>query len=293
MVTTRSKKTIKINPLAVSESRPIKRTGLLASSSAESATQNSGASRPKPVPTAKPATRVPQPTVAVELKPVVTKKNNKKVKTDRATVAKVPAEQAPKKTSKSSVKVTVSDTSSIANGSNDPKAGDVAARRPPVEKQPKVKQPADLSPSATEDVHDGPPAAEKENQSTRADQGKTYFDWLYRKPSVRVRDGKVLGAHEIVRSPQLDVYGFYEADGNFVSLMHLEGPVDQPEANFLPLALTGFAIGGPLGLVAASLLKTRKHSIFLSRQPSGEHKYVLLDSKGIEYIKRVVHAPSP
>lgn len=292
MATTRSKKTIKFNPLAASESGTTKRTGLLPSSSVEAAKQNSGASRAKPESKAKPVSKASKPNVAVESKRAVTKQSNEKIKIDKPIAAKATAEQAPKKTSKSKVKAPVSAKPPVANVSNDLDAGKSAAQSPIVDKPPTIKQPADLSSPAAEDVHDGPPAAEKENQSSRAGQGKAYFDWLYRKPSVRVRDGKVIGAHEIVRGPQLDGYGFYEADGTFVSLMHLEGPVDQPETNFLPLALTGFAVGGALGLVAASLLNTRKHSIFLSRQPSGEHKYVLLDSKSIEHIKRMVHVSS-
>ena len=70
--------------------------------------------------------------------------------------------------------------------------------------------------------------------------------------------------------------------------MHLEGPIVRLESKFLPLALVGFAVGGALGLAAASLLNIRKHTIFLARQPSGERKYVLVDSNGIDYLKRMV-----
>ena len=134
-------------------------------------------------------------------------------------------------------------------------------------------------------------ATERPNKPLEAGQGHSSFGWLHRRPTVQALDGKLLTVHEIVRGSQDDIYGFYEADGSFVSLMHLEGPIDRLEAKFFPLALVGFAMGGALGLVAASLFNIRKHAIFSARQPSGKLKYVSVDSNGIDYLRRVVLTP--
>jgi hypothetical protein len=106
-------------------------------------------------------------------------------------------------------------------------------------------------------------------------------------PVAQIKDGQVLNVCDIVSGPQPDIVGFYESSGDFVSLMQLEGPIDPPRAGFFSLALAGFAIGGPLGFAAASILSVRKHSIFLARQTSGQHKYVSLDLRGLSHLRRM------
>ena len=136
-------------------------------------------------------------------------------------------------------------------------------------------------------------SAAQQTKGTEAIKGKSCFGWTRRKPSAQAPEGTHLSAHEIVPGSTKNIYGFYEGDGNFVSLMQLEGPIAQSGKRFLPLAVAGFAVGGPLGLIAASLLNTRPHAIFLARQPSGEPKYVSLDSKGLGVLKGVALISKP
>ena len=111
--------------------------------------------------------------------------------------------------------------------------------------------------------------------------------WARSSPIAQDRDGQVLSVCDIVAGPVPDVVGFYESSGDFVSLMQLQGPIDPPRAGFFSLALAGFAIGGPLGFAAASILSVRKHSIFLARQTSGQHRYVALDLRGLSHLRRM------
>ena len=106
-------------------------------------------------------------------------------------------------------------------------------------------------------------------------------------PVAQIKDGQVLNVCDIVSGPQPDVVGFYESSGDFVSLMQLQGPIDPPRAGFFSLALAGFAVGGPLGFAAASILSVRKHSIFLARQACGQHRYVSLDLRGLSHLRRM------
>ena len=110
---------------------------------------------------------------------------------------------------------------------------------------------------------------------------------LRNRPVAQVRYGDVLSVREIVLGPKSEELGFYETNGEFVSLMHLEGPIDQSRSGFFPLAVAGLVMGGGLGFVTASVLNIRKHTIFLARQSTGQHKYVALDWHGLSHLKRM------
>ena len=279
MATTRTKKTIKFNPLAVQQAAPTKRTGLLTGVSVEPPKTVRTAKRAKPVSQAKPSVEILTPATAVG----VTKSATKKV------TKKTPAKRT-RQPSKSSAALSASGASLASEGDNPLKSHEVATKRPLFQKKRPAKQPIETVLASAADIPFVAPSTEQPNKRLEASPGNAYFGWLHRRPSEQALDGKLLSAHQIVRGPQEDTHGFYEADGSFVSLMHLEGPIDQTETKFFPLALVGFAIGGALGLAAASLLNIRKNAIFLARQPSGEPKYVSLDSNGIDYLKRMVHA---
>ena len=258
MATTRAKKTIKFNPLAVSESTKKESTGLLQGLSAD-------AIKPDPVSIPKPARKTKADVKAnaeVEAKPEVKAKPEAKAKAVKVSKTKAGADATLSK---------------------------VDAKTRPAKKRPKAL------PKVEAPVLDAPPreapsveaSAEQQNKAAEEVKSKSCFGWARRKPSVQAPVGTLLSAHEIVPGPKENIYGFYEGDGSFVSLMQLEGPITQSGKRFLPLALASFAVGGPLGLIAASLLNTRPNAIFLARQPSGESKYVSLDSKGLGVLKGI------
>ncbi len=246
MATTRAKKTIKFNPLAVSESTKQESTGFLQGLSAD----------------------------AVKLEPVSISKLGRKTKSE----AKLKAEVKPKSQPKAKpVKPSQTKTGAAV------KISKVDAKSSPAKKKtkvlPKVEAPTVEAPAVGAPALEIPVAEEVKSRSC--------FGWARRNPSVQAPVGTLLSAHEIVLDPKENIYGFYEGDGSFVSLMQLEGPITQSGKRFLPLALASFVVGGPLGLIAASLLNTRPNAIFLARQPSGESKYVSLDSKGLGVLKGI------
>ena len=258
MATTRAKKTIKFNPLAVSESTKQESTGLLQGLSAD----------------------------AVKLEPVPSPKLGRKTKSDVKAKAEVKAKPEikakPEVKAKPEAKAKAVKVSKTKAGA-DATLSKVDAKSSPAKKKtkvlPKVEAPTVDAPAVEAPALEIPVAEEVKSKSC--------FGWARRKPSVQAPVGTLLSAHEIVPGPKENLYGFYEGDGSFVSLMQLEGPITQSGKRFLPLALASFAVGGPLGLIAASLLNTRPNAIFLARQPSGESKYVSLDSKGLGVLKGI------
>ncbi len=258
MATGRAKKTIKFNPLALGESAKPESTGLLQSLSGD----------------------------AIKPEPASIPKSARKTKADVKAKVEVKAkpEAKPKAVKVSKTKAGVDATLSKVDAKTRP-----AKKRPKA--HPKVETPVLDAP--TLDVPDVETSAEQQNKAAEESKGKSCFGWARRKPSVQAPVGTLLSAHEIVPGPKAHMYGFYEGDGSFVSLMQLEGPITQSGKRFLPLALAGFAVGGPLGLIAASLLNTRPHAIFLARQPSGEPKYVSLDSKGLGVLKGIALISAP
>ena len=246
MATTRAKKTIKFNPLAVSESTKQESTGLLQGLSAD----------------------------AVKLESVPSPKLGRKTKSEAKPKTEVKLKSQPKA---KPVKPSQAKTGAAV------KISKVDAKSSPAKKKtkvlPKVEAPTVDAPAVEAPALEIPVAEEVKSKSC--------FGWARRKPSVQAPVGTLLSAHEIVPGPKENLYGFYEGDGSFVSLMQLEGPITQSGKRFLPLALASFAVGGPLGLIAASLLNTSPNAIFLARQPSGESKYVSLDSKGLGVLKGI------
>lgn len=272
MATARTKKTIKFNPLSATEPAQSKRTGLLVG-------------------------------LAGEAGPV-RKKVNKQSVTDTPSVQKKVKRQtvkAPNSSLEASDKPAPIQNIEAVAAKVDTKRR--AARKKPIAKDIKAPEAAEIPQASPPDT---PSGNENKTESTAGvdnsagaeknqtqSKGNSVFGWIHRKAQVRYFDGKLFSAHEIVRSPLEDVYGFYEAKGSFVSLMHLEGPIDQANTKFLPLAFAGFVMGGPLGLFAASLLSLRRQNIFLARQPAGDDRYVSLDSNGIALLKRVAPVSAP
>lgn len=266
MVTGRAKKTIKFNPLALGESAKPESTGLLQALSADTL---------KPDPTSIP-------------KPARKTKADIKAKIEVKAIPEVKAKPEAKAKTKA-VKV------SKSKAGADTKLSKVDAKGSPAKKKPKASPKVEASVLDTPalDVPDVEASAAQQTNAAEELKGKSCFGWVRRKPSVQAPVGTLLSAHEIVPGPKENMYGFYEGDGSFVSLMKLEGPIAQSGKRFLPLALAGFAVGGPLGLIAASLLNARPHAIFLARQPSGESKYVSLDAKGLGVLKGVALISAP
>ncbi len=264
MATGRAKKTIKFNPLALSESAKPEQTGLLQALSTD-------ALKPDPVSISKPARKTKadvKANVEVKAKPKVKAKSEAKAKTVKVSKPKAGA---------------------------DAKLVNVDTKINPAKKRSKAPPKVDAAvlDAPTPDASGVEASAQQQDKAAEQTQGKSCFGWAHRKPSVQAPVGTLLSAHEIVPGPKENMYGFYERDGSFVSLMQLEGPITQSGKRFLPLALAGFAVGGPLGLIAASLLNTRPHAIFLARQPSGEAKYVSLDSKGLGVLKGIALISAP
>ena len=273
MATGRAKKTIKFNPLALGEAAKPEPTGLLQALSAD-------ALKPDPVSIPKPARKTK---ADVKAKVEVTVKPEVEIKPQAKAKAKAKA-------------VKVSKTKAGA----DAKLSKVEVKTSPAKKKPNVVPKVKAAvldvptPDASAPVAPGAEAsAQQQSKAAEEIKGKSCFGWVRRKPSVQAPVGTLLSAHEIVPGPKENMYGFYEGDGSFVSLMRLEGPITQSGKRFLPLALAGFAVGGPLGLIAASLLNTRPHAIFLARQQSGEAKYVSLDSQGLGVLKGIALISAP
>ncbi len=251
MAATRTKKTIRLNPLAVDATTKPTRLGLL---SGASATELSPAKKPAAKKSAakKPAAKksAPKKTSKVEVAPVAT-----------------PAPE------------TQAATSAVLSGT---KKLVKTARKKIVKAPPQPL--ATPTPAAT-----GKPASSgtSEQAGGKAGEDVAKTALLRNRPVAQVRYGDVLSVREIVPGPKSDELGFYEASGEFVSLMHLEGPIDQSGPGFFPLALAGLVMGGGLGFVTASILNIRKQTIFLARQSTGTHKYVSLDWRGLSHLKRM------
>jgi hypothetical protein len=226
MAATRTKKTIRLNPLAVDTKSTLPRSGLLSDS------------------------------------PVAARKGTTKTKAVAARPEKPKA--------KPSVKGT----------------GKVVASGILEEKKKSVKTTRNKSKDV---VVNAAPAVNASQEWDRSKEGRAEVaaPVLRNRPVAQVRYGDVLSVREIVPGPQADEFGFYESTGEFVSLMHLEGPVDQSRSGFFPLAVAGLVMGGGLGFVTASILNIRKYTIFLARQADGQHKYVSLDWNGLSHLKRM------
>jgi hypothetical protein len=211
MAATRTKKTIRLNPLAVVAKSTLPRSGLLSDS------------------------------------PVAARKGTTKTKAVAARPEKPKA--------KPSVKGT----------------GKVVASGVLEEKKKSVKTTRNKSKDV---VVNAAPAVSASQESDRSKEGRAEVaaPVLRNRPVAQVRYGDVLSVREIVPGPQADEFGFYESTGEFVSLMHLEGPL---------------VMGGGLGFVTASILNIRKYTIFLARQADGQHKYVSLDWNGLSHLKRM------
>ena len=110
--------------------------------------------------------------------------------------------------------------------------------------------------------------------------------WFAARHNVQAYDGHSVTSHEIIVSRGSKALGFNDRGGAFISLMHLEGPIDDSNSTFFPLAIAGFALGGPLGIAAASLFSFRKQTIYLARQSGGSGTYVSLGWRDINFLKR-------
>jgi hypothetical protein len=251
MAATRTKKTIRLNPLAVDVKPTLPRSGLLSDSPV-----------PAPRGTAK-AKPVAAPSEKIKAKPSV-KGTGKAVakKTSKVDIKSVPQAKpaSPKK------KVAASDVR---------------------EEKKKVVKPARKK--SKDVVVNAVSAANASQERDKSNEGgaEVAAPVLRNRPVAQVRYDDVLSVREIVPGPKSDEFGFYEPTGEFVSLMHLEGPVDQSRSGFFPLAVAGLVLGGGLGFVTASILNIRKNTIFLARQLNGQHKYVSLDWHGLSHLKRM------
>jgi hypothetical protein len=252
MATTRAKKTIRLNPLVVDTKSAPPRSGLLSDS------------------------------------PVAARTGTAKTKSVAARPEKTKAKPSVKGTGKAVAKKTSkADIKSIKQVKPASPEKAVAASGVLEEKKKSVKTPRNKSKDV---VANAAPAVSASQEYGRSNEGQAEVvavPVLRNRPVAQVRYGDVLSVREIVPGPQSDEFGFYEPNGEFVSLMHLEGPVDRSRSGFFPLAVAGLVMGGGLGFVTASILNIRKNTIFLARQLNGQHKYVSLDWNGLSHLKRM------
>jgi hypothetical protein len=259
MTATRTKKTISFNPLDVSATPTNKRNGVLSGVSEASAS----------------AARSPKVSAKDPFKKVgPVAKAQKSVKSARTSVESKPEQSnVPKEPAKRRAKA----ATPVLHRKPTRKAAAPAPVEKPTRKAATAHTQDDVVFSASVNPDD-----EKKIGRSASDH-----DRVGPEPVAQSKDGQVLNVCDIVSGPQSDVVGFYESSGDFVSLMHLEGPIDPPRVGFFSLALAGFAVGGPLGFAAASILSVRKHSIFLARQACGQHRYVSLDLRGLSHLRRM------
>lgn len=264
MATTRIKKTVSINPLDRSPAQSNKRKSVLPG-------------MPK---TSTSAARSRKANAKDSVKKVV--RDAKAQKSVKATPVKATRKSVESKPAKSSVpKEPVKRPAKAATPARLGKPTRKVAAPAPVEKPARK--------AATAHHQDDVASSASAKPDHRGNNGGSASGqkWARSSPIAQDRDGQVLSVCDIVTGPVPDVVGFYESSGDFVSLMQLQGPIDPPRAGFFSLALAGFAIGGPLGFAAASILSVRKHSIFLARQTSGQHRYVALDLRGLSHLRRM------
>jgi hypothetical protein len=259
MATTRIKKTVSVNPLDRSPVPSNKRKSVLSGvSEASASTARSPKARAKD----------PVKKVAPDVKARKSVKSARKSVESKPAQSNVPKEPA-KRPAKAATPVRLA------------KPVSKAIAPAPVEKPVRKAATAHTQDDAVSSASVNPGSGKNSGHSASGQHS------VGSRPVVQIKDGQVLNVCDIVSGPQPDVVGFYESSGDFVSLMQLEGPIDPPRAGFFSLALAGFAMGGPLGFAAASILSVRKQSIFLARQTSGQHKYVSLDLRGLSHLRRM------
>jgi hypothetical protein len=252
MAATRTKKTIRLNPLAVDAKPTLPRSGLLSDS---------------PVPALRGTAKA---------KPVAAP--SKKIK------AKPSVEGTGKAVAKKTRKADIKSVTQVKPASPKKKVVASGVRE---EKKKVVKTTTKKSKDAVVKAVPAASASQERDKSKEERAEVAAAPVLRNRPVAQVRYGDVLSVREIVPGPKADEFGFYESTGEFVSLMHLEGPVDQSRSGFFPLAVAGLVMGGGLGFVTASILNIRKNTIFLARQLDGKHKYVSLDWDGLSHLKRM------
>lgn len=101
-----------------------------------------------------------------------------------------------------------------------------------------------------------------------------------------VHDAKVSVGEVLLNVKSRDV-GFLDPRGEFVSLMHLKGPVMTGSATsaFGPMALIASMMTGLVGCAAASLMKGRGRFMFRLGQFPNEGKYVSIDENTLNILK--------
>lgn len=258
MAATRVKKTISFNPLAADTQR---KTRLL---DVAKPTAPSASPRPPKASTAAAKKISPDEVKTPAVKKVVTSTKKSPVKAP-STVATAPKKKSAKTTP------TIS----------------AAPKKKPAKKVESVPLET-LQPPVDEPVIPAEPIASNSAHEALAEQAVVIpkKTWFAARHSVQAYDGHSVTSHEIVVSKGSKALGFNDRGGAFVSLMHLEGPIDDSNSTFFPLAIAGFALGGPLGIAAASLFGLRKQTIYLARQSAGNGTYVSLGWRDINYLKR-------
>jgi len=113
------------------------------------------------------------------------------------------------------------------------------------------------------------------------DGGRAFVRYVH---ESGVSDGEVL----------LDIktrdVGFVDTKGDFVSLMHLKGPVISGASlkSFGPMALVASMLTGAVGCAIASLMKGRSRFLFRLGQFPNQGKYVSIDENALNILKSVI-----